>query len=731
MNVKKLQLQSFYEWLVSALFFWVFLACMETCMATILNGFPPPLGNGSFPSMRDVRLFIAAFSIYSLLSIPTSLILFGIEKVFSRLKGKANSSLVDLKRMDLFLLFGWGLLWFKWISNLMPFLLDGEHLPNTPYLIIVPLLGVHLWVSRFSKKTTRYYRMHWMMIVLGTIFLSKNAYDIFIGSSLSIFVRLFLFVLFVIGGLLIARVFHYLLYRLVVTRAKPRFAYAFLFFSLVTGSLIVTQYAFQAKNHVISSLPRTDQFQNGKGAINKNVMIVLVDCLRADHLGCYGYTRKTSPFLDHIARSGITFENCIAPSSWTVPSVVSLFTGVYPQQHGVNTLGTIIPEDLSMLQEIMEKNGVETAAFTTNDFLRPQFGYAEGFSHYIDHYLEPEFKEYLASRLFFLNALLHFKNNFFYPFSVDPGGARWWSIGFPPFNHEKRSAGRVTDDVLQWIETHRDKPFYVYLHYMDVHSPYDATWYSPFDREKYATQDERGKLINTYDGRIAYVDRQIKRIWEELVKLNVSENTLLIVTADHGEELYDHGGTGHCTTLYDELIRVPLIVINPSLSEGDRKVKTQVQLIDLPATVLDFLDLQIPKEMMGQSLLPLIAGVPPQPGPSFALSYTTRGRKSLRTEEGRVLWKEKVWRQDIVLNSLRVDNEWKIIVGNDGRTEFYNLKEDAKEKNGLKKIEKNKAMGLKKKLMEESSGLENYVPTQKKPELSPDTKNRLRALGYL
>ena len=90
-----------------------------------------------------------------------------------------------------------------------------------------------------------------------------------------------------------------------------------------------------------------------------------------------------------------------------------------------------------------------------------------------------------------------------------------------------------------------------------------------------------------------------------------------------------------------------------------------------------------------------------------------------------------MWRQDIVLNSLRVDNEWKIIVGNDGRTEFYNLKEDAKEKNGLKKIEKNKAMGLKKKLMEESSQLERYIPTQKKPELSPDTKNRLRALGYL
>jgi arylsulfatase A-like enzyme len=411
--------------------------------------------------------------------------------------------------------------------------------------------------------------------------------------------------------------------------------------------------------------------------------------------------------------------------------VVSLFTGVYPQQHGVNTLGTIIPEDLSMLQEIMEKNGVETAAFITNDFLRPQFGYAKGFVHYIDHYLEPEFKEYLASRLFFLNALLHFKNNFFYPYSVDPGGARWWSIGFPPFNHEKRSAARITDDVLQWIETHRDKPFYVYLHYMDVHSPYDATWYSPFDREKYASQDERGKLINTYDGRIAYVDRQIKRIWEELVKLNVSENTLLIITADHGEEFYDHEGTGHCTTLYDELIRVPLIMIDPSLPGMGQRVKNQVQLIDLPNTILKFLGLSIPEQMKGQSLLPLTDSFPPLFEPAYALSYTTRGRKSLKTKEGRELWEKKVWDQGSILTSLRIGNEWKIIIGDDGQSELFNLKEDKREQNNLKEIECSLFEDLKKELMEISSTLKSFAPRQEKLEFSPDTRNRLKALGYL
>jgi len=731
MTVKKLQFALLYEWLVSTLFFWVFLACMEVTRTVIINSFPLPLGKGSLPSAMDARYLVAALSIYALLSVPTALILLATEKICSWFKEKRETPFLDLNRMDIYLLLGFGLLYFKWISNLMPYLMVGEHLPNIPYLLIAPLLGIHLWVGSFSKKTTSYYRMNWMMIVLGTVFLSKTAYDIFISYSLSMVVRGCLFVLFALGALLLARVVCRLLNRILLNRVKPRLAYAVCFILLLTGGVIYTNHAWQTNDYVISSLPRTDQSQNGKGAITRNVVVILVDCLRADHLGCYGYARKTSPFLDHIARSGITFENCVAPSSWTIPSVVSLFTGVYPQQHGVNTLGTIIPEELSMLQKIVEKNGVETAAFITNDYLSPRFGYAKGFSHYFDHYLDQEFREYVASRLFFLNALLHFKNNFFYPFSVDPGGARWWSIGFPPFNHEKISAERVTDDMLKWIDIHSDKPFYVYLHYMDVHCPYDTIWYPLFDNEVYPDQDLKGKLINTYDGRITYVDRQIKRIWEELVNRNLSEDTLLIITADHGEELYDHEGTGHCTTLYDELIRVPLIMLYPSLPGMGQRVKNQVQLIDLPNTILKFLDLPVPDQMRGQSLLSLTDGFSPPFEPANALSYTTRWRKSLKTKEGRELWEKKVWNQGGILTSLRIDNEWKVIIGDDGQSKLFNLKEDKREQNNLKGIEPFIFKDLKKKLMEASSRLKRFDPGQEKLELPTETINKLKALGYL
>jgi len=410
--------------------------------------------------------------------------------------------------------------------------------------------------------------------------------------------------------------------------------------------------------------------------------------------------------------------------------VVSLFTGVYPQQHGVNKGLTIIPESLVTIQEILEKQGITTAAFITNSYLKPQWGYARGFRHYFDHYLQ-EFKEYVASRLFFFNAILHFKNWLLNPYYVKTKWSCWWSFGLPPFNHENRSAERVTNDVLKWIHTHRDKPFYIYLHYMDVHEPYDAFWYPLFDSEIYPSQSPKGKLINIYDGRIVYVDRQIHRIWEYLNHLNLSDKTLFIITADHGEELYDHKRRGHCFTLYEELIRVPLIMFNPSLSKIGQRVEEQVQLIDLPMTVLYFLNIKAPEQMNERSLLSLIIGSPRGSEPAYALSYTTRGLKRLRTKEERSLWKKKSRFQRVTLESLRVDNEWKIIVRNDGRTELYSLKNDKKEQNDLKEIEQLVLEDLKKELMEESSTLKHLTPKQEKLELSPDTRNKLRALGYL
>jgi arylsulfatase A-like enzyme len=724
-------LQSLNEWFVSSLFFWVFLAGMEVTGALLVNGFPPPLGKGSMPTAMDVNYLVVAVSLYALLGILTALILLWCETICSWLKEKTAAPSLDLNRMDLYLLFAFGLLYFKWISQLMPYLTDADHLPRIPYLLIAPLLGIHLWASGFSKKTSGYYQGNWIVIFVGTIFMSKTAYDLFISSSLSLAVKGSVFISLLLGTLLSARFFYTLLNRMLLRRSRITIISALLFLCLLIGGFITTWRAVQRENRGIPFLAKTNHVHSGEGKAGKNVVLVVVDCLRPDHLECYGYEKKTSPFIDRAAESGALFEDCIAPSSWTIPSVVSLFTGVYPQEHGVNAPGTLLPDSLTTFQETLQQHMINTAAFITNDYLNPRFGFDRGFSHYYNHYLQQELGDYVASRLFFLNAFLHFKNELLYPYSVDPGGARWWSVGLPPFNHAKRSAKRVTDDALYWIDSQGDKPFFMYLHYMDVHSPYDTIWYPLFDSKAYPGQDVEGKLTNTYDGRIAYVDRQIERIWEALVNCKLSEETLLIITADHGEELYDHGGTGHCTTLYDELIRVPLIMINTSGGGVGKRVQRQIQLIDVPVTILDFLDITVPDQMNGKSLLPLLENAPPLHESRYALSYTTRGRKSLQTEEGRALWERKVWDQGGILTSLRIDGRWKIIRGEDGQSELFNLHKDQGEHNNVKAMEEVLFEDLKKKLMEASSTLQRFTPRQEKLELSPDTRNKLRALGYL
>ena len=390
-----------YKWFISALVFWLCLACVEVGGSILSNFFPPPLGKGVLPSWLDIRYLIAALSIYGLFSIPTALMLWGSGLIVSWFWKRTRSSFFDLNKMDFFLLFAFGLLLFKWISNLMPYLMDGDHLPAAPYLFIVPLLGVYVWLASYVNKTARYYRLHWFCITLGAVLLSKTGYDVFIRSPLSIPVRGVLAVLTCGGLFLISHLFYTLLNGQFSDRLKPNLAVSILCSILLVSGGVFTFNGLTTDYHPLFPPSHSAAAQQANGTAGRNVILILVDCLRADHVGCYGYNKETSPFIDRLAESGVMFENCIAPSSWTIPSVVSLFTGVYPQQHGMNSFGPLLPDGLATLQESMQHQGMTTAAFITNDYLKPRLGYGKGFSYYYDHYLEQTFKEYVASRLFF------------------------------------------------------------------------------------------------------------------------------------------------------------------------------------------------------------------------------------------------------------------------------------------------------------------------------------------
>ncbi len=302
-----------------------------------------------------------------------------------------------------------------------------------------------------------------------------------------------------------------------------------------------------------------------------NVVLVVLDTLRADHLGSYGYGRPTSPQLDTLAAESIRFATAVSQSSWTRPSHRSLFSGLYPLSRG----GLSSPP----LAEVLWRHGYRTQAITGGAQLRYEFGFSRGFeSHAI---------------------------------------ARWV---------------RSTEQVVKTLEADRSRRHFVFLHTYEIHDPYEhaelAQGMDPgrlgavFRRAglarlgKQPTEAEKKYVEALYDSGIRFTDEQLGRLVSRLRERGLLDRTLLIVTSDHGEELWDHGQWGHGRAMYDEQSRVPLIVHVPgpmraalALPEGPRVVRQQVRLVDLYPTILDLLGIPLDHPIHGRSLRPLLAGL--------------------------------------------------------------------------------------------------------------------------
>jgi len=320
-----------------------------------------------------------------------------------------------------------------------------------------------------------------------------------------------------------------------------------------------------------------------------NVLLVTIDTLRADRLSSYGYARQTSPFLDELAAAGIRFDRAYATASWTAPSVASLMTSLEPSVHGIEhgfidddviVKQEVIPESVALWPELLREAGYRTYGVTANTHLYGHFGFAQGFD-------------------------------------------RYECVGF-------LDATKVIAVVDKWRGeiVGGDDPWFLWVHLLDPHGRYRPRkpWiqeYFPHFRplwmpirnvfvpENYkqfgVTRGTRVfDLVNAlYDSEIAYTDRAIRSIAE---KVGLAANDLVVVTSDHGEEFLDHGGFGHGITLYEEVIRVPLILRMPGAAHAGRVVSAPVSLIDVLPTVLDIVGAEAPAELQGTSLLPIVEG---------------------------------------------------------------------------------------------------------------------------
>ena len=351
-----------------------------------------------------------------------------------------------------------------------------------------------------------------------------------------------------------------------------------------------------------------------------NILLIAIDTLRADRLSCYGHTNKTTPVIDSLAKNGVVFTNCIASASWTMPSFGSIFTSVHPSGHGAISYRHKLAPDLTTLAELLKSVGYHTAGFISNPTLDRKFGFQKGFDHYDDKSI----------------AMRH-GMNLYHEADFDK-----LSINATVTSHT------VTDLAAHWLEKSREEPFFCFALYFDPHDLYvpPIPYNTQFDKGYQGKMDGRNfrrflnqrpkeslhfansqrtggtsigarlpenvsardlKRLNAlYDGEICYTDHCIGRLLDKLRELKLFDNTLIIVTADHGEEFMDHGGVLHGHTLYDEQIRVPLIVHHPASIPGGRRIQQIVSHIDYLPTLCELVGSPVPEQAMGKSFWPLL-----------------------------------------------------------------------------------------------------------------------------
>jgi arylsulfatase A-like enzyme/Tfp pilus assembly protein PilF len=288
-----------------------------------------------------------------------------------------------------------------------------------------------------------------------------------------------------------------------------------------------------------------------------DILLISIDTLRPDYLSCYGSKKVKTPNIDSLAQRGILFRNTISSAPITLPSHISIFTGLIPPSHGVHdNSGFVLDPKINTVTEVLHENGFQAAAFLGGFPLDSRFGLNQGFDYYDDSY--------------------------------PPMISKATGLRMP-----ERKAEEVVDSALKWLQSQTNTRWFMFVHLYDPHFPY-----APPERfQKLYPQD-------LYAGEVAYADEQVGRILSYLKSKQLDQKTLVILTSDHGESLGEHGEESHTIFAYESTLRVPLILSPLTAKTVDQRVR----LIDVAPTILAALNLKFPQKIDGASLLPLIDG---------------------------------------------------------------------------------------------------------------------------
>jgi len=398
-----------------------------------------------------------------------------------------------------------------------------------------------------------------------------------------------------------------------------------------------------------------------------NVVIVVIDALRADHTSAQGYARDTTPFLDGFAQQGIYFKRAYSASSWSLPSHVSLLTGTTYDRHHVGWHNNQGLRDYKgrLLSEVLRDHGYRTGAFPANIFWVTHDRLGRGFIHFDDFFYN------------FSDAVLRtMYGRAFEEYVLQ-------KIGFEDIP-ARRHAADINRAFLKWAGRERGRPFFALLNYMDVHDPYLPP--EPY-RSMYSTSDLRSGVINwrvgrsdpeldaaqlaaevaAYDGGINYVDEQIRLLVDALGRLDATSNTLLVITSDHGESFGEHGLLLHGHSLYQEQLHVPLLLVWPGHIQAGQRVAIPVSNASIAATILDLLQIEHPL---------------PGSEPSLAGSIA-QDRPPVLAHVEQMPWVPE--RSPAATGDLEtvIRDEWQLILHSVDSPQLFNLAQDPAQENNL------------------------------------------------
>jgi arylsulfatase A-like enzyme len=402
-----------------------------------------------------------------------------------------------------------------------------------------------------------------------------------------------------------------------------------------------------------------------------NIVLIVIDTLRADRLPFYGYTQDTAPFLSELAAQGTVFDNAHSTSSWTAPATASIFTSLYPFQHTVITgFGAYenlikknwdinidrVPQEIVTLPEVLSATGYRTYAVTDNVNICERGGFNQGFDLFV--------------------------------------------------NFEYESAAKVNAQVKAWKEEIRTGgKYFLYLHYMDPHWEYHQ-------RSRVISGSRK---LSDYDSEIAYTDEHIQELFE---LFDWGENTLVIVTSDHGEEFGDHGGVKHGHTLYTEVMRVPLFVCYPEGGVRAQRVREHVSVIDILPTIRGFVGLPMEDTEEGIDLASICTGGKWEDPDRYLYGHLWRKQGTSEPED------------DLVVRAV-LSGRWKYLWTSPDREELYDMETDRGERRNRLDEFTDKSRSFLARYTEFERGCLKYAPEHEKIKMDEKLLKKLRSLGYV